>query len=400
MATNKTFYLIIGSFFLPCDEHHIKDKYYKNEICVSNEMFEKKLLFDSFIEKGVKEFCFLSAPRVGVFPFSSKKLFVKGFTDDEHIKTVNYCSLYGVIHFSKTRMIIKKANEIINSLPPDTSIHVIGSECHGPYLKAIKYIKKRKNGAVFSTLIVPDLPEYMVRSNNFFYRFFKKIDVNNNYRIASKYIDSFLCLTYGINERINPNKKPFIIKEGVVEKNNNQIVCDSFNDKMFHCAYIGRVDERNGIQLIIDLAKSAPQNVVFDVYGSGNAENRLKSLKIPSLRYHGFVDASSVNTILQKSDIVLSLRQPIGDYIYYSFPSKIFDYVSNYKKIVAFRLPTFFKELDKIIFYPKDYSCESIMETINLIKNKRVELDIDAVNTVLEEYNNVHILNQIMSLKK
>ena len=101
---SKSLTIILGCYYLKDDESYILNKYYKKNICVSNEQYERKL-FNGFLETG-EDFIFISAPRVGGFPFTSRKLFVKGFKENKHLKTIKYFSPYGLLNAFKTKALM------------------------------------------------------------------------------------------------------------------------------------------------------------------------------------------------------------------------------------------------------------------------------------------------------
>lgn len=108
---NDNYYLIIGSTFLKEDFDYAEKKYYKKNVMISNAIFEHKLLkgFEGVEGKVI----FISTPIVGRYPFTSKRLFVKGFHSDETIQSVNYCCLYGFINYFKRKAIIRRLKKYL-----------------------------------------------------------------------------------------------------------------------------------------------------------------------------------------------------------------------------------------------------------------------------------------------
>lgn len=391
---DKIVTIILGSFYLKKDENHILMNYYKKGICVANEQYEKKL-FDGF-SKTTPDFIFVSAPRVGSFPFTSKKMFVKGFSEDSHLKTVNYLSPYGFLNSFKTKAIIKKVKEIISNYKDASGFHLIACEAHRPYLETIKYFKKRvKDKKVFSTLIVPDLPIDMNKSKHFIYKLFKKRDVSKIQNICDEYVDSFLCFTDSINKRINRHFKKHLVYEGIIE---NHPLTIKKNDGIIHIVFIGKTDERNGIKAIIDAASLSPQSFIYDIYGSGDMEDLLKQLKVTNLKYHGFVEPSKIDSIIENADIMISPRYPNGEYINYSFPSKIFEYLSFRKKIVTYKLPCYFKELDDFLIYPTDFSTEELVRAINYAVHQP-DMCVEKYEKLFSKYSPEHVAEEIIGLR-
>lgn len=388
----KDIILIIGSYYDDGDEQYAIDNYYKNSICVANEQYEKKL-FKGFLTLK-KRVYFLSCPRVGSFPFSSKKIYVKGFTENKNILSVNYCCLYGFLNLFKKYSLIKKIKALLKTITAEETIHIICTEAHHPYLSALRYIKKKHKNS-FSTLIVPDLPQDMLKNKKILYRILKFLDIKAINRLINQTVDSFLCFTKAINDAINIQKKPYIIREGIIDKNDLSFKKTS---PIFKCTYIGKTDSRNGIQILLDSSAYLPPNISIEIYGSGNMDKELKKLKSSNVKFHGFIRHSKIDHILSESDVLLSPRLPGEDYTNYSFPSKIFEYLSFYKNIVTFKLPCYFKELDKVLFYPEEVSGKSFAQCIlKALNNTRNNLDI--IDGILEKYVSTNIAQEIIDLR-
>lgn len=390
--------LMIGQYFLDKDENYIISKYFKNSNSVSNALYEKKLIsgFKTVITEETY-FIFLSAPAVGWWPINSKKLFVNNFSENDFVKTTSYCAIFGLCNFFKTRALINKIRSILGTLEVDIPIHVICSEAHKPYLECVKYLKQNKK-QVFSTLIVPDLPDDMFKSKNIIYKLFKKRDVKNIYKYCNLYIDSFVTLTDEINNKININKKPFLISQGIISKHND---CDCGTLKPSfpkHCVFVGKTDKRNGIEILIEAAKLIDGNkIIIDIYGSGDADPILKKINSRSIVFHGFLAPSFVYDVLKKADILLSTRLPDDGYTNFSFPSKIFDYLSLYKPIITYKLPCYFPSLDKILIYPKNTTPECLAETINDAA-MQYKVNKKEIDSVISEYSSEQLAKRIINL--
>lgn len=153
--------------------------------------------------------------------------------------------------------------------------------------------------------------------------------------------------------------------EGIIGSKKNQGgVSTPKTAGIIRCVFIGKTDKRNGIPLILEASKIAPPHYVFDIYGSGDMDEILHELNSPNIHYHGFLEPSKMAEALARADIVLSPRKAEGKYIYYSFPSKLFDYILYDKKIVTYWLPCYFNDLDEVLFYPSEYNAPSFLAAI------------------------------------
>ena len=363
MDSNKiknSVYIFLGSYIENAYFDNIKNRYCKNNISVSNSEYER-VVFNGFISQKLDAY-FISAPSVGKYPFNCKKPFIKKIRSKNN--RVVYCAYNTIFAFISSSKIKAFKSEIkkICKINKDKTINIICCEMHRPYLEGAKYAYK-KYGAN-TMCIVPDMPEDMNWSSNMLYRYFKQKDIRKCHLIAKEYIKCFVFFTEQMKQRFSLGEKKYLVREGVIEK------ITSFNNEVAEqnpivCAYVGKVDKRNGIDAIVCSAITY-SDIIFSVYGSGDMEAYLKSLNIKNLHYHGFINPDEVNCVLEKANILLSPRYPLGEYVSYSFPSKILKYIALNKPIVTFKLPCFDDKYSKLLIYPKLNTNESFADAIKI----------------------------------
>lgn len=355
MKTDETIYIFIGSQNGNIPYDYLISKYCKHNISVSNSEFERTLVSE-FSKKIIGNRVFtIAAPSVGKWPKSCKKIrFCESFISSQ-ITFCSYLTVYGISNFSKGRSILRALKNKLKSLNC-SNVVVIGCEAHKPYLKALRYAKKK--GCVTS-LIVPDLPEDMKSSNSFIYKIFKRKDVKDIVYLANNYVDCFYFFTEKIAQHFDVGNKPYLIREGIIE----HINFENNNNNQPICSYIGKTDKRNGLEAIINVAKLMP-NVQFNIYGSGDMDKDLESILIPNLSFKGFADPTMIENIMENSNVLISLRYPGESYTSASFPSKILKYVSSGKPIVTYKLPCYSSKFDNLLFYPKEISESGIVQAL------------------------------------
>lgn len=356
MKNNKKVFIFLGSY-AGKNFDVLKNYYFKKSLSFSNGEFER-VLFENF--KKNNECVFISAPAIGYWPRKSKKAFFssKSCKEEDNLQICSYFTIFMLSHISKQISMYKKAREIIRFYKKKNyDLVLIACEAHRPYLEVLQ--KTKKKYGIKTALIVPDLPQNMYSSQTRIYNFFKKINSKKVICIAEKYVDAYWFFTNSISNKIPHKNKPFIVREGIIE---------SFNiNKTYHktteCTYIGKTDSWNGINFIVEAAKQIP-DFAFNIYGSGELDNYLKELKIPNLKYHGYVNPDNVNQILLDSDVLLSPRDPCAPFSSDSFPSKVLKYCSVCKPIVTFKLSCYGEKFDNLFFYPKELTFSSFSTTI------------------------------------
>ena len=356
----KKIYIFVGSYIGKENYNFLFEHYYKKQISVSNSEFER-MLFESFNINGADSY-FIGAPSVGRFPFSCKKMFYKKRMSGR-IRDCSFCTIIGFSNISKSFHLKKEIESLLKEHKND-DIYIVGCEAHKPYLDVIKFVKRKHCGAK-SLLVVPDDPLSMVFSRNFIYKILKRRNVKHIHNISEKYVDSYLYFTKTIGEKFT-FEKPYLVREGIIEKFEDS----NPNNKKIICTYIGKVDERNGIPFIIEAAKKL-KNFDFEVYGSGDYEEKISSINLKNLHFYGFVNPGYVDKIMKTSDIFLSPRKNDLSYTSYSFPSKILKYISYCKPIVTFKLPCYSSSFDQILIYPEDETVDSFVNAIKLASKNR-----------------------------
>ena len=387
---NKKLVLMIGSAFLEEDENYIKTSYFKKNPTLSNPQYEKKLI-TGFLENKEYDFLFLSAPQVGYWPSRSKKLFVKGFHESDYLKTVKYCSPLGLLQFFKGRGLINRINSLKDTLKTYNKIHVVCGECHKPYLQTVKYLKSKFDN-VFSTVICPDLPSDIITYKNFVYKFLKEKNIKATQKLCDLYADSFLCFTSGIEKVVNKTNKPFAVIEGVIDARTP----GKIGSDVKHIVYIGKTDKRNGIELLLETAHLFGKDYIFDIYGNGDFDDVLKTQQNENVIWHSYLSPKDIDDVMLNTDVAISLRKNEGEYVNYSFPSKIFDYLSYKKPVVTFKLPCYFKELDEVLTYPDGETPEDIKKSIEKALNRKYDDSI--YDSLFNKYSPRSITTAIINL--
>ena len=381
------------------DENFFKENYIKGSTSVSNNVFERKL-FDGFkIVCGEHNFTFLSAPSFGWYPFNCKKMVIKGRTDSHIYHHVQYISTYFGSAFSKTHSFKKQLSKVCKDLNSNnTKVCLVINELHLPYLECAKYMKKKyKNVSVVQ--LVPDLPQHNNRSKSFIYKLLKKINCTKIEKLRLKFVDKYVLFSLPMADKLEiTNKNNWIVNYGIAPKKHDFGLTKN-SSKVKHIVFIGKIDNRNGIDLIIKVAEKfrGQTDIVFDLYGIGASDAfNQETIKNNNIVVHGFLTPSKVQEILSNADVLLSPRYPAEEYTKYSFPSKIFEYLATDVPIVTFKLECYPRDLDSLLIYPKDINAESLFDSVNLAL--RTKVDLDARKRFLSNFSEEAVVKKIMEL--
>ena len=109
--------------------------------------------------------------------------------------------------------------------------------------------------------VVTDLPELMVTGHS-------EKQVRYCYKVMNKCTD-FVLLTEAMNERVNPNGKPYTIVEGICDEE-LEYTKKSQNSEGKNCFYAGLLDAEYGVKTMVDaFLKADVPNSTLHICGKG-----------------------------------------------------------------------------------------------------------------------------------
>jgi glycosyltransferase involved in cell wall biosynthesis len=257
--------------------------------------------------------------------------------------------------------------------------------------------------------IITDMPNYMVNhSDN------KKIQIDNFiysiYKIICNHLmkkyDGYVILTEQMNELVNPNKKPYLVIEGMVdsnmvhranevsEKNHNKIVI-----------YAGTLHEKYGVKKLLEAFMLLPlSNVGLWLYGSGDSVNDITEAEKSDnrVKYWGVVPNSTVVEAEIVATLLVNPRPSKEEFTKYSYPSKNMEYMVSGTPLLTTPLPGMPSEYNDHVYIIKDESVEGISKTLfQLLGRTKDELHEKgriAKDFVLNYKNNITQARKILDL--
>ena len=343
-----------------------------------------------------------TAPLLGNFPRTYKKLFTRKSEFSHNSLSIDYCIGYLQI---PVICLISKSLNIYRSIVKNeksTDPYIIVYCVHTPFLlAAVRYKRKFPNSRI--CLIVPDLPEYMSSKSGIFYSFLKKIDLSIiNFLI--KKVDSFVFSTDFMADRFKVGNRPWIRIEGMFDpKDKIANVPYKVTDEKI-VLYTGTLDSRYGILDLIEAFKMiSDPDYQFWICGDGNMKKHVfdYSKTDTRVKYFGQVSRVEAINLQQKASLLVNPRTSEGEYTKYSFPSKTLEYLASGKPCIMHHLPGTPNEYLPYLFIPENETpsglSKKIVEVSNLNKKLLQEHSNKSKTFILEEKNPK---NQIYKLAK
>ncbi len=209
-----------------------------------------------------------------------------------------------------------------------------------------------------SLAIVTDLPGLMITgSTEKKIRGVSGLHYSINFAVLTRF-SQYLLLTAPMNEIVNPNNRPSIIMEGLVDADMAKRT-NNLNEKATEkiVIYAGGLYEEYGIKSLIEgFIKLDDKNARLHLYGSGKMTEDIKEYakKDQRIIYKGMVPNNIVVDDQLKATLLVNPRPTTEKFTQYSFPSKNMEYMASGTPTLTTLLPGMPEEYKEFVFLIKD----------------------------------------------
>lgn len=262
---------------------------------------------------------------------------------------------------------------------------------------------------VKSTAIVTDIPKYMeysvVKKTSFFDRVLSTCYSAICNFFLQRY-DSYILLTEQMNELVNPNSRPYIVIEGMVDFNMRDIsnkLESKYHEKII--IYAGALYEKYGVKKLIQAFMALKNNhAELWIYGAGELEAYVKTSEMEDhrIKFFGVMPNEYIVGEQLKATLLVNPRPSSEEFTKYSFPSKNMEYMVSGTPILTTPLQGMPSEYNDHVYLFEDETVAGITVTLERILGKnREELHEKGIKTkdfVLREKNNHKQASKIISL--
>ena len=306
-----------------------------------------------------------------------KKLFI--FTDGDYVEKKIFIPFINVLGLKQCfRFLFSLYYLILNANRGQRSIIVL----HGVHLPFVLSAIISKIIGYKVVLYATDPAGVVLVNDGFVIKFLKMVD-KNVINALLKFVDGAVVpsMTFIKNYKFRENI-PFQIVPGIMEK--TPLIGGltppnlSLKPSVSVC-YSGSLYRNNGIENLIRSARHLPKNVNIHIVGEGEDSGYLEKVSqgLGNVFFHGFKSGSEYLELVANMDILVNVRSPTQDFTYYSFPSKLFEYLSLNKFVITTRLHSIPAEISGCFDYfdstdPK-HIANKIQSIIHRNKYKKVE---------------------------
>jgi glycosyltransferase involved in cell wall biosynthesis len=157
-------------------------------------------------------------------------------------------------------------------------------------------------------------------------------------RSLERSYDGYVLLTEQMGGLVNPENKPQVIVEGVLNTEGMRFSSREGANQATVLAHAGTLDRLYGIQLILDaFARLEDPEAELWLFGTGDMDAEITQRQAidPRIKFHGFRPRDEVLEALQQATLLLNLRDRSEEYTKYSFPSKLLEYMASGTPVVT-----------------------------------------------------------------
>lgn len=306
--------------------------------------------------------------------------------------------LLSLFHVLKWNYTIKTSEKVIICDILNLSISI-------PVLIAAKFLR------IKTVAIVTDLPNYMINSKRK-EKSIKWVYLKFYTTICSYFLkqyDYYVILTEQMNNLVNPKNKPYLVIEGMVDKEMkrmNNHVNDKYKEKII--IYAGALHEKYGIKKLTDaFIELKNPHVRLWLFGDGDFTSQINSYeeKDNRIKYFGVVSNEFVVKEQLKATLLINPRPSDEGFTKYSFPSKNMEYMASGTPVITTQLPGMPIEYRDYVYTFEDETVKGMTKTLaSILSKKETELyekGNRAKEFVLKEKNNlVQTKKMIKMIKK
>ncbi len=227
-----------------------------------------------------------------------------------------------------------------------------------------------------------------------------------NYMLSN--FNGYVLLTEQMNAVVNPKNRPYMIMEGLVDKNMQSSV-NKIDEKTHEkiIIYAGGLYEKYGVKNLIDAFKLTNDSLArLHLYGTGEMVTNMESYidNDSRITFKGMVPNKEVVQDQLKATLLVNPRPTHEEFTKYSFPSKNMEYMVSGTPTLTTKLPGMPAEYNEHVFLFEDETVDGMHKTLAKIlaksKQELHEFGDKAKKFVLNKKNNSVQTQRIIEFSK
>ena len=357
-------YLFLGSYCFPEEERKL--------LSISNCGLQTSIiLFQNNMLRGLCEqmgpddtLDIINYYPIGSYPRQVKKLYVPGEKSDHYIRipSINIPLIKQAFYNYRVKKAIRSW---VRGLKEAQGM-IVMYDLLRPYLTALTCTTLPNNVRTFS--IVADLPnEYGYKKHETGLR--AKIKQRQGYQNMEMVSQlSFLgLLTKQMAIPLKRSDDSFTVIEGF--SNSARFFCPLDTDNKV-VLYTGVVSTEYSIDVLLEaFTRLSSNDYKLWICGSGPSVSLVKEYANRDQRiiYKGYLSQKDISHLQAEASVLVNPRQNTGEFTKYSFPSKIIEYLSTARPIIAYKLDGIPDDYYDFLIAPKDNSVNELSNVLQQV---------------------------------
>lgn len=224
--------------------------------------------------------------------------------------------------------------------------------------------------------IIPDLPcnHFEIRKAKGIKQLFKNRFLGGSIRCQSMF-DKYVLLTEHMKEAVNISDKPYIVVEGICNREPFAgISCEKKPGKKT-VMYAGMLSIKHRTDMLINAFMKVKGDYELWIFGSGDIEEYIKECakKDNRIVFFGRVSREEVLKYECMASLLVNVRDSGEQYTKYSFPSKTMEYMSSGTPLLTTRLSGIPEEYFDYVYTLDDETEDGLTEKLCSILEKTDE---------------------------
>ena len=171
-------------------------------------------------------------------------------------------------------------------------------------------------------------------------------------------VDGVVSLTKPLAEDFAPGK-PVLLMEGIarpVHSETSDVPPDHELRTSPVVLYAGGLRKEYGVEALLEAVRASHGSWELHLYGRGPMEEDCRKAADEDARvvFHGVADSQTLGRAYSCATVLVNPRQLDADFIKYSFPSKLLEYMTTGTPVVTTHLPTIPTAYDPFLIYTPD----------------------------------------------
>ncbi|WP_411689585.1 glycosyltransferase [Acinetobacter pseudolwoffii] len=291
----------------------------------------------------------------------TKKYFNEGKVKYYDIPFFNLLFFKNISRFVKS---FYKSFNLLKDNKSDDNIFFIYA-MHLPFLLSVIFLKFFFPTVKFY-VIVPDLPEFMSSRTGILKILFNFIS-KFSYFIVNR-LDGVIPITNDMASLFNTKLNKVVI-EGISSSSDFNDI--HLNETQRYFLYTGSLDNRYGLKLMLDsFIKAELNDIDLIICGDGKDRQVVNHYanEYKNIKYLGMVNRKKALELQKNATLLINPRQNLGEYVKYSFPSKVLEYMSSGTPVLMHKLPGIPDEYYNFAYVIED-SNDSFINMLKMIAN-------------------------------